>query len=402
MEKTDKIYMDSLSTILAGKWDVTKKEAQQFLADFVEIIKEGVDADGLVKIKGLGTFKVIDVDARESVNVNTGQRVLIESHQKLTFTPDALMKELVNKPFSHFETVILNEGVDFSDINEEELENTEIATEKEEPISENAAEEEPVTVEEEPIVPVVEEEPVTIEEEPIVAEEEPVEAEEEPVAAEEEPVAVEEEPVAVEEEPRYNRVHCSRRGIYYSRRTPRKPHKTSWWWLWLLLALLACGLSFGAGYWLGIQNNAMPAVVEEQREETVVEDTTSTQEAQTPTEPLIEEETEESTDTTQLVVQAPVAEQPQTKTAQQADWQKYDAMDKRIRLGYYGIVGLDREVKAMEGETLAHLSRRILGPDMDCYVEAFNGLKGTDVLTGGQKIKIPKLVSKKRLREQNN
>lgn len=358
MEKTEKIYMDSLSTILAGKWDVTKKEAQQFLADFVEIIKEGVDADGLVKIKGLGTFKVIDVDARESVNVNTGQRVLIESHQKLTFTPDALMKELVNKPFSHFETVILNEGVEFSDISEEELENTEIATEKEEPISENAVEEEPV-------------------------------------AAEEEPVAVEEEPVAVKEAPRYNRVHCSRR-------TSRKSHKTSWWWLWLLLALLACGLSFGAGYWLGIQNNAMPAVVEEQQEEAVVEDTTSTQEAQTPTEPLTEEETEKPTDTTRLVVQAPVAEQPQTGTAQQADWQKYDAMDKRIRLGYYGIVGLDREVKAMEGETLAHLSRRILGPDMDCYVEAFNGLKGTDVLTGGQKIKIPKLVSKKRLREQNN
>lgn len=373
MEKIDKIYMDSLSTILAGKWDVTKKEAQQFLADFVEIIKEGVDADGLVKIKGLGTFKVIDVDARESVNVNTGQRVLIESHQKLTFTPDALMKELVNKPFSHFETVILNEGVEFSDINEEELENMEIATEKEEPISENAAEEEP-------IVPIVEEEPVTIEEEPIAVDEEPVAAEEEPVEAEEEPAVIEEDPVVVEEE----------------------PHKTSWWWLWLLLALLACGLSFGAGYWLGTQNNAMPAVVEEQQEEAVVEDTTSTQEAQTPTEPLIEEETEEPTDTTRLVVQAPVAEQPQTGTAQQADWQKYDAMDKRIRLGYYGIVGLDREVKAMEGETLAHLSRRILGPDMDCYVEAFNGLKGTDVLTGGQKIKIPKLVSKKRLREQNN
>lgn len=386
--------MDSLSTILAGKWDVTKKEAQQFLADFVEIIKEGVDADGLVKIKGLGTFKVIDVDARESVNVNTGQRVLIESHQKLTFTPDALMKELVNKPFSHFETVILNEGVEFSDINEEEQENTEIVTEKEDSISEKA-------VEEEPIVPVVEEEPVAIEEEPIAVDEEPVAAEEESDVAEEEPAAIEEEPtvtneapITAEEEPAVIDEEPSA--------VEEEPHKTSWWWLWLLLALLACGLSFGAGYWLGIQNNAMPAVVEEQQEEAVVEDTTSTQEAQTPTEPLIEEETEEPTDTTQLVVQAPVAEQPQTKTDQQADWQKYDAMDKRIRLGYYGIVGLDREVKAMEGETLAHLSRRILGPDMDCYVEVFNGLKATDVLTGGQKIKIPKLVSKKRLREQNN
>ena len=170
------------------------------------------------------------------------------------------------------------------------------------------------------------------------------------------------------------------------------------------MALLACGLSFGAGYWLGIQNNALPVVVEEH----VVEDTTSTQEVQTPIDPLIEEETEEPTDTNKLVeepvvveVQTPVVEQSQT-AGQQSDWQKYDAMDQRIRVGYYGIVGLDREVKAMEGETLAHLSRRILGRDMDCYVEVFNGLKATDVLTGGQKIKIPKLVSKKRLREQNN
>ncbi len=394
MEKTDKIYMDSLSTILAGKWDVTKKEAQQFLADFVEIIKEGVDADGLVKIKGLGTFKVIDVDARESVNVNTGQRVLIESHQKLTFTPDALMKELVNKPFSHFETVILNEGVDFSDINEEELENTEIVTEKEVPISENVAEEEPVTAEEEPVV--AEEEPVVAEEEPIAAEEESVVADEEPVAIEEEPIITNETPIAAEEEPAV----IEEEPLVVE----EEPHKTSWWWLWLLLALLACGLSFGAGYWLGIQNNALPVVVEEH----VVEDTTSTQEVQTPIDPLIEEETEEPTDTNKLVeepvvveVQTPVVEQSQT-TGQQSDWQKYDAMDQRIRVGYYGIVGLDREVKAMEGETLAHLSRRILGRDMDCYVEVFNGLKATDVLTGGQKIKIPKLVSKKRLREQNN
>ena len=110
-----KIFMAELADMLAQKAGISKREAQQFLTDFVETIQDGVNNDKLVKIKGLGTFKVIDVDARESVNVNTGERVTIDSHQKLTFTPDAAMKELVNKPFSQFETVVLNEGVDFAE-----------------------------------------------------------------------------------------------------------------------------------------------------------------------------------------------------------------------------------------------------------------------------------------------
>lgn len=110
-----KIFMAELADMLAQKAGISKREAQQFLTDFVETIQDGVNNDKLVKIKGLGTFKVIDVDARESVNVNTGERVTIDSHQKLTFTPDAAMKELVNKPFSQFETVVLNDGVEFDD-----------------------------------------------------------------------------------------------------------------------------------------------------------------------------------------------------------------------------------------------------------------------------------------------
>ena len=94
-----KIYMSELADRLAEQMGTSKRDAQQFLAAVVETIQEGVNNDKLVKIKGLGTFKVIDVDARESVNVNTGERVTIESHQKLTFTPDNAMKELVNKPF---------------------------------------------------------------------------------------------------------------------------------------------------------------------------------------------------------------------------------------------------------------------------------------------------------------
>ena len=117
-----KIFMSDLADRLAEQAGMSKRDAQQFLSAVVETIQEGVNNDKIVKIKGLGTFKVIDVEARESVNVNTGERVTIDSHQKLTFTPDSAMKDLVNKPFSQFETVVLNDGVDFDDVNTESVE----------------------------------------------------------------------------------------------------------------------------------------------------------------------------------------------------------------------------------------------------------------------------------------
>ena len=103
-----KVYLDELAHELAEKSDNSQKQAKLFLKALVETIRKGIGDDGLVKVKGLGTFKLIDIDARESISVNTGQRVMIDSHQKLSFTPDAAMKELVNRPFSMFETVILN------------------------------------------------------------------------------------------------------------------------------------------------------------------------------------------------------------------------------------------------------------------------------------------------------
>ncbi len=111
-----KISIAELSEILVDKHNLQNQDSELFVLSFFEIIQKGLEKDKLVKIKGLGTFKIIDVEARESINVNTGERVLIEGHNKITFTPDASMKELVNKPFSQFDTVILNEGVEFDDM----------------------------------------------------------------------------------------------------------------------------------------------------------------------------------------------------------------------------------------------------------------------------------------------
>ena len=116
-----KVTIQEIASKLIAQNGLSKKEATLFINMMFETIREALERDKMVKVKGLGTFKIIDVESRESVNVNTGERVLIEGHNKITFTPDALMKELVNKPFSQFETVVLNEGVDFKDNKEEEV-----------------------------------------------------------------------------------------------------------------------------------------------------------------------------------------------------------------------------------------------------------------------------------------
>ena len=95
-----KISIQELANVLIEKKNMNKRDANAFVSAMFEIIQQHLETDKLVKIKGLGTFKIIDVEDRESVNVNTGERVLIEGHGKITYTPDALLKELVNKPFS--------------------------------------------------------------------------------------------------------------------------------------------------------------------------------------------------------------------------------------------------------------------------------------------------------------
>ncbi|MBO7130014.1 MAG: HU family DNA-binding protein [Prevotella sp.] len=117
-----KISTNELAAVLIERKNLKRKSASAFVNELFYVIQKGLGQDKMVKVKGLGTFKIIDVDDRESVNVNNGERVLIEGHSKITFTPDTLMKELVNKPFSQFETVVLNEGVDFAPEPEQEPE----------------------------------------------------------------------------------------------------------------------------------------------------------------------------------------------------------------------------------------------------------------------------------------
>ena len=113
-----KFSLNTLGTLLADKSGLSQVEAELFIRKMFDVCNQGLDADKQVKIKWLGTFKVQATRDRESINVNTGERFTIEGRDKLTFTPDNILKEIVNKPFAQFETVVVNDGVDFDEIDE--------------------------------------------------------------------------------------------------------------------------------------------------------------------------------------------------------------------------------------------------------------------------------------------
>ena len=105
----NKILLQDIADFLCYRSGITKREAEQFVRAFFEVIEQGLERDQYVKIKGFGTFKLVEVGQRESVNINTGERFQINGHTKVSFTPDTSLKDLVNRPFSHFQTVILND-----------------------------------------------------------------------------------------------------------------------------------------------------------------------------------------------------------------------------------------------------------------------------------------------------
>ena len=113
-----KFSLNTLGKLLADKSGLSQVEAELFIRKMFDVCNQGLEADKQVKIKWLGTFKVQTTKDRESINVNTGERFTIEGRDKLTFTPDNILKEIVNKPFAQFETVVVNDGVDFDEIDE--------------------------------------------------------------------------------------------------------------------------------------------------------------------------------------------------------------------------------------------------------------------------------------------
>lgn len=411
-----KILIGDLTTVLMEKHRVNKSAAQQFLTSIVSCIQDGIAEDKIVKIKGLGTFKVVDVEARESVDINSGERVMIEGHQKLSFTADTQMKNLVNKPFALFETTILNDGVTFEEAESEpdsepsaeepmvELaEEPQVEEPKAEPIIELADEDEPVDIEEQPIA---EEKPVTAEQpvaagEPLAAED--TLDEEEP--ASEEPNAEVEEPIAEEKEAEQEEPAAQKNEVMnlLSDEQPEEEEEEENGiispWLWLFLAVAACAASFVAGYYLGSQkaDKILKAEVVEETTDSLASDSIVAANADSLTAITTQPGVQPKQAVTQQQPQPQQAQAPQTETP---DWKKYDDMDKRLFYGAYVIIGTDQVLQAREGETTAQLAKRTLGSGMECYIEVYNGLTGSTRLAAGQEVKIPKLKTKKALKKE--
>lgn len=114
----DKTTLQELVDALVQRHQMEPTDAEAFVREVLHLIEEALASDKYVKIKGLGTFKLIEVEERESVDVNSGERIRIQSHSRISFVPDPFLRDLVNKPFAHFETVVLNEGTHFNDLEE--------------------------------------------------------------------------------------------------------------------------------------------------------------------------------------------------------------------------------------------------------------------------------------------
>lgn len=220
----ERLTIQDLTDLLAAKHSMAKKDAEAFVKEFFLLIEQALESEKTVKIKGLGTFKLIDVDNRESVHVHTGERFQIKGHTKVSFSPDTSLRDAINKPFAHFETVALNENTVLEDTlmedsDEDEAVDEETVVQTAAPENEkggdsivetktDAIEEEPTTVEEPTIVETVFAEEISERqaevEEQMIAESidekiEQLEEEEMPVA-EEQPNAEENKPEEISEE----------------------------------------------------------------------------------------------------------------------------------------------------------------------------------------------------------
>ena len=397
-----KLNLYDLCGVLVSKNGLEDKEARRFVQAMFDIIQEGLDEDKIVKVKGLGTFKIIDVDARESINVNTGGRVLIEGHSKLTFTPDSVMKEIVNKPFSQFETVVLNDGVDFPETQEEEG-----APEAEESLANPAVDKKPEPIVDKEPEPIVDKKPelVTVSETNTEVQEE-VEADD--ASAVESSTSVEPD-VKVEFSPLVDEDGSETE-------EEEEGGENSYRWLLYCATILLLVVAAAYGGYLYGKYEMSEEIAHEQMltdlkvaEETTqkakwesVKDTTAQVVDATKIGAISTERIKHETKKEENVAEKTAAvekDNEDVKKKQQEtadDSKKYEDKDARVRTGAYKIVGLDKTVKAKAGQTVEDIAKRNLGPGMSCYVEVYNDLKGTTVLKEGQTINIPKLQLKKR------
>ena len=433
--------LHDIAKMLASKYGISVNEAKTFTNTFIDLVNEGLQEDGLVKIKGFGTFKIVDVKDRESINVTTGERILIPGRSKVTFTPDSVMKELVNKPFSQFDTVVLNEGVDFSDIDQqtEEITDTENIEESViEPVVEESGVETIVPIV--PIDPIETIDPIESVEDPVAdsfdnqdtpdevpamfipqqQEEEDVVQEEEDVVQEEEDVVQEDiavdDPVKIEQEETDNiqepqdtkeeftpitNNHKEEKEMSH-RHSHGRRNTISWWIPLGFLLSLAIGILIG--YHIGIRQIPAPPQIIDAEYADSIQDTTSVKKSNTVKKNpekvnTVKEETEKpqevapKQETVKPQSEKPAAESVLKPTVSANDSQTLRNAKQMVSKGAYNITGTQETITVKPGQTLKKISKFYLGDGMECYIQAYNNI---DEVSEGMKLKIPQLKLKKK------
>lgn len=449
-----KFSLNTLGKLLADKSGLSQVEAELFIRKMFDVCNQGLEADKQVKIKWLGTFKVQATKDRESINVNTGERFTIEGRDKLTFTPDNILKEIVNKPFAQFETVVVNDGVDFDEIDEkfgeEQTEdapeqvidfldeektatpNPEVVVIGSEKEKEKEAEDElakqiaieqakleklkQAQLEQERIQKEKQEqerlEQERLKQERLEQEKLELAQQQQALKAVVEPAVPasdesEEEEEKEEEEESSNSHHIV---------IPR--------YLVVAVCLIVVALIGGMGWFafnygqmtaqrdhLAMQLNqyhqapakkvpakpaAAPLSQEQKLRQKAMED--SIRMAKTAEAVKLAENSDEESANAEKAKQAEAKakaeakDKAEEKAASKIASSQYDK-DARVRTGAYRIIGVAQTVTVGAGQTLEQISTRYLGSGMECYVEALNG---TSTVKAGQKIKIPKLELKKK------
>lgn len=470
--------LNGLADKLAEKSGLSQIEAELFIRKMFDVCHQGLAADKIVKMRWLGTFKVTSVKERESVDVNTGERIVIEGRDKISFTPDNILKEIVNKPFAQFETVIVNDGVDFESIDKKyedslEDEEQEESLEKPKPIIEVV---EPT---ETPLPDVVSEEttqaeavsssePTTsgvidfldVPENPsedssvvVVGEDSTIEPQttvSQEVPTDEIPLSVSDDIQADSREENSNaeieaetdaeigadakneaetdaefeaddEVEIRRRHFII----PKYVVIIASFTLLLLIGGLGW-FAFNYGQMAAQRDHlelqlaqyktdknvvAKPANVKSQEQllqEKARQDSLrmakandaikAAERADSLKSAAVDKEISvknlKADEKSAELKKKSATDKKQDKAAEHAKVvsDKYDC-DPRVRTGAYRIVGVDQVVTVGEHQTMATLSKRYLGPGMECYIEALNG---TSTIKSGQKVKIPKLELKKK------
>lgn len=470
--------LNGLADKLAEKSGLSQIEAELFIRKMFDVCHQGLAADKIVKMRWLGTFKVTSVKERESVDVNTGERIVIEGRDKISFTPDNILKEIVNRPFAQFETVIVNDGVDFESIDKKyedslEDEEQEESLEKPKPIIEVV---EPT---ETPLPDVVSEEttqaeavsssePTTsgvidfldVPENPsedssvvVIGEDSTIEPQttvSQEVPTEEIPSSVSDDIQADSREENSNaeikaetdaeigadaeieaetdaeieaddEVEIRRRHFII----PKYVVIIASFTLLLLIGGLGW-FAFNYGQMAAQRDHlelqlaqyktdknvvAKPANVKSQEQllqEKARQDSLrmakandaikAAERADSLKSAAVDKEISvknlKADEKSAELKKKSATDKKRDKAAEHAKVvsDKYDS-DPRVRTGAYRIVGVDQVVTVGEHQTMATLSKRYLGPGMECYIEALNG---TSIIKSGQKIKIPKLELKKK------